>query len=405
MIGKKKMDTKETVEDLLRRTTYRKIDIEKFLDPQRTTWSRFDPELGYVLVDCLQRDGVDGSLTQYRYEPGGHRKMVNYADQPCRLNTYGNSFTQCHQVSDGETWQEQLAAHLREPIRNYGAGGWGAYTAYLQARRVEEGDCGAEYVILNIFDDDHTRNIDATRWIRCRADVVLPNEPQPINGTPWSHLRYDLDKGHFVKRPGLCTSDDDLRALCDPKNFYEAFKDDTIVKLFVLGRGGDVDNINELEALAEAFEITVDLRDPAKRRREAARLHFEYGFRSSQFILEEMRPWLEGLGRKLMVVLTYGGRFVKEEVAGVERFDQRFLDYLKRNNYLYFDSMPAIIDDYKLYNLSLDDYLRQLHIPPSEAAVWSHYNPIANHKFAFWIKDVIVDWLDPKPPAYRWSTT
>jgi len=392
---------KETVKDLLRRTTYRKIDIDQFLDLAKTTWSRFDPELGYLLVDCTQRDGVDRSITKYTYEPGGQRKMVNYADQPCRLNTYGNSFTQCHQVSDGETWQELLAAHLREPIRNYGIGGWGVYTSYLQARRVEEGDCGAEYVILNIFDDDHTRNIDATRWIRCRADVQLPDQPQPINGTPWAHLRFDLDHGNFVKHSGLCKDEQALRALCDPQNFYNAFKDDTIVQLFVLERGGDVDNLDELEALAEAFDISVNLRDPQKRRDDALKLHFEYGFRSSQFILEEMQPWLQSLGKKLMVVLTYGGRFVKEEVAGIERFDQRFLDYLDRNNILYFDSMPAIVADYKLYNLSVEDYLRMLHIPPTEAAVWSHYNPVANHKFAFWIKDAIVDWLDPKPPAYR----
>jgi hypothetical protein len=50
-----------------------------------------------------------------------------YADKKCRINTYGDSFTQCHQVSDGETWQEYLAAHLGEPVRNFGMGGYGAY--------------------------------------------------------------------------------------------------------------------------------------------------------------------------------------------------------------------------------------------------------------------------------------
>jgi hypothetical protein len=47
-----------------------------------------------------------------------------------RINTYGNSFTQCHQVSDGETWQEYLAAPLGEPIRNFGVGGHGVFQAY-----------------------------------------------------------------------------------------------------------------------------------------------------------------------------------------------------------------------------------------------------------------------------------
>src|SRR5256885_2648577 len=64
------------------------------------------------------------------------RTSIMYADRPCRINTYGDSFTQCHQVSDHETWQEYLAAHLGEPIRNFGMGGYGFYQAYR--RRSEE---------------------------------------------------------------------------------------------------------------------------------------------------------------------------------------------------------------------------------------------------------------------------
>jgi len=63
--------------------------------------------------------------------------MGNYGDKPCRINTYGDSFTQCHQVSDHETWQKIPAAHLQEPIRNYGIGGWSVYQAYLRMLREE----------------------------------------------------------------------------------------------------------------------------------------------------------------------------------------------------------------------------------------------------------------------------
>ncbi len=58
--------------------------------------------------------------------------MSNYKEKSCRINTYGNSFTQCHEVSDHETWQEILAAHLQEPVRNFGIGGWSVYQAYLR---------------------------------------------------------------------------------------------------------------------------------------------------------------------------------------------------------------------------------------------------------------------------------
>jgi hypothetical protein len=56
---------------------------------------------------------MDDSVSNYTFaQPDGERVMRNYATQPCRINTYGNSFTQCHQVSDDETWQEVLAAHF-----------------------------------------------------------------------------------------------------------------------------------------------------------------------------------------------------------------------------------------------------------------------------------------------------
>ena len=41
------------------------------------------------------------------------------------VNTFGDSSTECIQVSDGESWQECLAANFGEPIRNYGVGSMG----------------------------------------------------------------------------------------------------------------------------------------------------------------------------------------------------------------------------------------------------------------------------------------
>ena len=62
--------------------------------------------------------GVDGTYTVGRYLASGERRPVHFAERPCRLNSYRDSFTQSQQVSDGETWQEVLAAHLGEPIRS-----------------------------------------------------------------------------------------------------------------------------------------------------------------------------------------------------------------------------------------------------------------------------------------------
>ena len=155
-------------------------------------WARFDPELGYVLRDSIMRDGVDGSSTIARYSPTGERKLVNFADRTCRINTYGDSFTQCHQVSDGETWQEHLAAHLGEPIRNFGIGGYGVFQAYRRLRRVEQTAIKAPYLVLNIWGDDPQRSL-----MPCRALHIGWRRAGMFHGNPWTHLRVDLETGSY----------------------------------------------------------------------------------------------------------------------------------------------------------------------------------------------------------------
>ena len=120
----------------------RRETIDRFLDPDARVWAKFDPEFGYVLRNSFMRDGVDGCHTLARYAATGQRLQVNFADQPCRINSYGDSFTQGHQVGDGETWQEILSAHFCEPIRNFGIGGFGVYQAYRRLIKTEATELG-----------------------------------------------------------------------------------------------------------------------------------------------------------------------------------------------------------------------------------------------------------------------
>lgn len=389
---------------LLATTAFRAADVESLLDPKGRAWVKFDPELGYVQRDILLRDGVDNSLSTYSYEPTGQRKMINWAGQPCRINTYGDSYTQCQQVSDDETWQERLAAHLGEPIRNFGCAGYGVYQSYRRALRMESSDCAAEYVILNIFHDDHVRSLDSSRWIRSAWNERNrpPEQPYLLHGLPWSHVRYDLRKASFAERPGLCATEDDLRALSNPDRFYEAFKDDTIVRLFVLEIGGEVD-VSESEALAEALGVGVNLRDPARRREDALRLHVAYGLKATEYILDKMRTWIEARGKKLMILLSYGRSRLAELLRGEgkDRFDRTFLEYLDRNGFLYVDGLRKHLEDFRKYNLSYEDYTDRYYVRAAGAAVFGHYNPLGNLFFAFSIKDELVSWLNPKPSAYR----
>ena len=60
-----------TMRDLLRKATVRREVIDYYLDPDAPNRAVFDPELGYGLRSCIVRDGVDGSLTVYRYDASG----------------------------------------------------------------------------------------------------------------------------------------------------------------------------------------------------------------------------------------------------------------------------------------------------------------------------------------------
>ena len=104
-------------------------------------------------------------------------------------------------MSDEETWQEYLAAHLGEPIGNYGVGGFGVYQAYRRLIRAEASDEGAEYVLLYVWGDDHHRS-----FLHCRrASYPIQRSPVPamFEGNFWAHLEMDMEKGHLVEKEAL----------------------------------------------------------------------------------------------------------------------------------------------------------------------------------------------------------
>ena len=48
--------------------------------------------------------------------------------------------------------------------------------------------------------------------------------------------------------------------------------------------------------------------------------------------------------------------------------------------------------DHAAFNLCVEDYKRRYWI--------GHYGPAGNHFFAYSLKNVVVDWLEPKPRTY-----
>jgi len=139
---------------------------------------------------------------------------------------YGDSFTQCHQVSDGETWQEILAAHFGEPIRNFGVGGYGVYQAYRRMRRIEATTDSALYVILNIFSADHVRNLTwhAGSPARIQEGDRRPRSTSCSNANPWRTYAWicrpgPLSRGTIRSYAGIV-----VRAVAD-RSVYELFRE------------------------------------------------------------------------------------------------------------------------------------------------------------------------------------
>ncbi|KKK83574.1 hypothetical protein LCGC14_2792000, partial [marine sediment metagenome] len=174
--------------------------------------------------------------------------------------------------------------------------------------------------------------------------------------------------------------------------------------IFTLRIGGDVADVDELQALAEAFDLKVDLKDPQAKAEDAKRLHLTYGLKSTEFILDEMRAWAGKLGKKLMVILFYADSEIPKFAEDNWRFDPSLVAYVDNSDVPYVDFLPKHAADLESFNMSAKEYCGRYYVRAAGAAVFGHYSPAGNFFTAMSIKDDIVNWLDPKPPAYRLLT-
>ncbi len=390
----------KTIRDLLAAATLKREQVDRFLDPDAHNWAQYDNELGYTLKSSLQRDGVDGSSTIGRYAETGERQVVNFPDRPCRLNTYGDSFTQCHQVSDGETWQEVLAAHFGEPVRNFGVGGYGVYQAYRRMLRHEATDQAAPQLILNIWGDDHHRSLMAWRWIALMRWHAR-RDPSMFHSNPWAHVRIDPGTLKLIEKPNPYPTPNSLYQLCDEEHVYESFKDDLVVQITVAQQPGSDLDVFQLEEMAAALGLKLDLRDPETRPSAATALYNECAWLASELIVAKAKEYCAASGRKLMILLSYPSGDVinacRADAEGQGAYagchGQRFREYLAGSGLPVVDSLARHVEEFRTFKLSPQEYANRYYI--------GHYNPTGNHFFAYAIKDELLEWLDPKPITYQ----
>jgi len=269
----------------------------------KTPFAQYSSEFGWLLNDSLTKDGVDGAACRYTYNNGGQgcRKMINHADQPCRINTYGNSFTQCHQVSDGETWQEVLAAHIGEPMRNFGVGGWSVYQAYLRMLREEE-KTPAAFIVFNIYSDDHYRNLDAWRSIRVTrmeggfGEVTLP------------YVEVNIEQGTFIDHPNPCPTPEDIYNLCDVGWVLNRFKNDFAFNLMLMHRTAATaktdSRYDDLKKLSTTFGINTRVDNAAAFSEQAWKIHLDAALFATEQIVERIEKFAKENNKKVLYVLS-----------------------------------------------------------------------------------------------------
>jgi hypothetical protein len=369
---------------------YTKKEIDDWLAGKAFPFSKYNSDLGWLLNNASFKDGINDSKSTYTYVgEDGERIMSNYAKKPCRINTYGNSFTQCHQVSDHETWQEVLAAHLQEPIRNFGVGGWSVYQSYLRMLK-EEKRSPADYIIFNIYDDDHKRNLDSWRNIRVKK------HPQHIEA-PLPFVKVDLKNRQMIECGNPCPTINSLYNLCDLEKAYQIFRDDFVLKIMVAHRNSKLKNAertySDLMELIKTHGIKTKIDDGETLAREADDIHIKTAIFSSMRIIEKIEKFAEENDKKILFVLSYPAKTMAKYIEEGKRFDTKLLEFIKEKKLPYVDLMDKHAADYSQYNLEIKDYLDKYFI--------GHYNPLGNFFCANAIKNKLIEILNPEPFPYR----
>lgn len=344
----------------------------------------YDRDLGWSLIDSIRPDGIDRSRTFYHYEPDGARTSIHFRDRLCRIHSYGDSFTHCDQVSDGETWQEYLAAHLQEPIRNYGVGGYSVYQAYLRMRKVEE-VVPAPYIIFNIYDDDHFRNLDAWRSIR-------GGNRGPV-GYPLPHVQVNVARGELIEVPNPAQHPEDLFRLTRFDYVRRTFRDDPMLTIALVAKRRVEPSDEIVQQVAASFGLSASSVHADNDRERIQRLHADASLYATRRVMEMIEAYCRETNRKLLVVLSHSRNGVSETLAGKPRWDRSFLDFLQTRDYPWIDLRDAHVADYAQFKEDIGTYIKRYYI--------GHYSPAGNFFCAMALKDKVVKWLDPRPLPYR----
>ena len=382
-----------TAREYLSGRTYPEKEIQGVIDESVGAGGKYDGELGWVARDGKFANGINKTWTFQNVSADGCRQTIQFADTPCRINTYGDSFTQGAQVSDGETWQEFLAAHIGEPVRNYGVGSYSVYQAYLRMLREEE-KIPADNIIFGIYDDDHFRNLDA--WQGIRHEKIHDLRFGKVIWKTSPYIEVEPRTGLCRARSNPCPTPESLYLLTNLDKVCDYFKDDLVLEIMLSQANENEPDPNVSYKKIENLSLSLGIdsgSDPAPDI-NAGRVHAVCALKASQFVVGKVDQFAKARGKKVLYVLFPSRRNVAKTVESGDRFDDSFVDFLKKNNLDFVDMLEHQIRHFEQQKLDIKAYLEQYYT--------SHYSPLGNFFAGHTIRDRLVEKLDPKPPAYRY---
>jgi hypothetical protein len=377
-----------TAREYLKGLLYTREEVKQWLEQKAFPFAKYSSEFGWLLRDARFQDGIDDAINIYTYGPLDERITIHYKNQPCRINAYGDSYTQCHQVSDGETWEEVLAAHLQEPIRNFGVGGWSVYQAYLRILK-EEQRVPADLILFNIYQDDHFRNLDSWRNIRVRKKdrFIEPTLP---------YVEVDVDANRFVEKANPCPTPDSVYNLCDLDWVMNRFKDDFALNVMLAHANAKAHNpgqdYKDTLKLATTHGIVTRVDTGKAISPEAEARHQRAAYYSSEQIIRKTEAYAREHRKKVLYILSYPAQYIARYVKEGVRPDQPFASFMQESGLPVVDLLQLHVAEFQSYKGDIKDYLKQYFV--------GHYNPRGNVFTAFAIKDRVVQMLGPKPRPY-----
>jgi hypothetical protein len=113
---------------------------------------------------------------------------------------------------------------------------------------------------------------------------------------------------------------------------------------------------------------------------------------STQKVVELIERFCASRRIKLMCVLSYRQSSILSMLDGGGRFDQDFVDWLKRRPYPVIDMGESFQAEFEHSNLDSNTFVKKHYI--------GHHTPLGNNFTAWTTVDEVVNWLNPKPASY-----